>query len=360
MNTVSTEKELKEVFAISPCNIFYPPIGIWLNCKAITYHPHSNECGPRSLLAVAVMMLHPNPTDDILMEDMSPNLVQITRTWVAATILSGQPIIPHISQMSPKPPAGRLSAPSYPHTLIPWSNNHNVILTSRHPTHAYPGSTICNMPSGATTEDAGTAAHTTIPAANIVNDSIRNNGPTASFSKPDPNLNGKWKIPIHFPSNQPKIMECTQQRNPPSSETWTTPAAKDPKVSFTNHLKITNLKNSQLKCKTSPKSLHHNKPITQHFITDFWQPPLPTGTPQCDPQPTWGHILDTIDTTTLLRVVLQNPNGLKLNNHPTELQICLQACHSIGTGIICLPETNSNRSKTNKYTGLKDTIKQIW
>jgi hypothetical protein len=49
----------------------------WINCSNFTYCPHSNECGPRTLLALYIMLSHPSPNQTMLLPYMSPNLAQI-------------------------------------------------------------------------------------------------------------------------------------------------------------------------------------------------------------------------------------------------------------------------------------------
>jgi hypothetical protein len=44
---------------------FHPAQSIWINCPSYTYLPHSNECGPRSLLATSIMALHPTPLSSL-------------------------------------------------------------------------------------------------------------------------------------------------------------------------------------------------------------------------------------------------------------------------------------------------------
>jgi hypothetical protein len=126
MNQQSTEKQIKELFQSCQCSLFYPKTAIWISCKSVTYRSHSNECGPRTLLATAIMMLHPTPSENMLLEYMSPNIAQIARTWVAATMLTGQPIIPPIYQNSAPVHLQNLSAPSKPSSLIIWHNNNTL------------------------------------------------------------------------------------------------------------------------------------------------------------------------------------------------------------------------------------------
>jgi hypothetical protein len=62
-----------------------PTNSTWINCHGYTYHPHSNECGPCTLLALVIMSLHPNPSSNILLPFMHPNLAKICRWWAAST-----------------------------------------------------------------------------------------------------------------------------------------------------------------------------------------------------------------------------------------------------------------------------------
>jgi hypothetical protein len=66
----------------------HPSNAIWHNCLSYTYLPHSNECGPRTLLALSVFALHPNPSQYMLLPYMNNNIAQISRWWVARCILN--------------------------------------------------------------------------------------------------------------------------------------------------------------------------------------------------------------------------------------------------------------------------------
>jgi hypothetical protein len=94
LNCPETEQDIRTLLSQDTCPKFYPSYAKWINCKSYTYSPHSNECGPRTLLATVVMLLHPNPHENILLPYMDPNLAQLTRTWVAQTILTGEPSFP--------------------------------------------------------------------------------------------------------------------------------------------------------------------------------------------------------------------------------------------------------------------------
>lgn len=88
LNDADTEHSLHTLKSIQTDTEFYPPTTQWIHCKSITYIPHSNECGPRMLLALAIMSLHPHLHADILLPFMHPNLSEIGRAWVANTILT--------------------------------------------------------------------------------------------------------------------------------------------------------------------------------------------------------------------------------------------------------------------------------
>ena len=62
-----------------PGSMFFP---------SFTYLPHSNKCSPQTLSARSVFALSPNPVPEMLLSCMSSNIAQISRWWVAKSILS--------------------------------------------------------------------------------------------------------------------------------------------------------------------------------------------------------------------------------------------------------------------------------
>ena len=79
MNSSNTTHLIQQ--HISPLKLskeFYPSNAMWHNCPSYTYLPHSNECGPRTLLALSVFALHPNPSQNMLLPYMNSNITQIT------------------------------------------------------------------------------------------------------------------------------------------------------------------------------------------------------------------------------------------------------------------------------------------
>jgi hypothetical protein len=91
-----------------------------MQCRSITYQPHSNECGPRTLFALTALALHPDSTPNLLLSFMHPNFAQILRTWVAATIVTGQCFLPTWQSTYPSSTPRATSVPAY---LFPWKSS---------------------------------------------------------------------------------------------------------------------------------------------------------------------------------------------------------------------------------------------
>ena len=62
----------------------------WMNCAFTMYVLHHNECCPRTLLHVTIMAYHPKPYQNMLLPAMHLNLANISRIWVAKTIVTGK------------------------------------------------------------------------------------------------------------------------------------------------------------------------------------------------------------------------------------------------------------------------------
>jgi len=98
LNHSPTEHALRHLLQTSTDKEFYPDDAIWIKCHSLTYRPHSNECGPRTLLALTVLGLHQEPNECSLLPFMTSNLAQILRPWVASSILSGDIQIPTLPE----------------------------------------------------------------------------------------------------------------------------------------------------------------------------------------------------------------------------------------------------------------------
>lgn len=68
--------------------LFHPSDAVWIKVHAFTYVPHSNECGPRTLLALLTIATHPTPNENILLPFMHSNLAQTCRWWLHFIITS--------------------------------------------------------------------------------------------------------------------------------------------------------------------------------------------------------------------------------------------------------------------------------
>lgn len=88
MNNQNSKQELKD-FMTKWTNVkFCTPNAEWINCKNTFYTPHSNECGPQTLLSIHIMATHPNPDSNILLHLMHQNLSQISRVWIPISIVT--------------------------------------------------------------------------------------------------------------------------------------------------------------------------------------------------------------------------------------------------------------------------------
>lgn len=66
---------------------FHPNDTSWISCQSYKYLPHSNECGPRILLALSIMAMSTSLNEDMLIPYMHPNIGQISRWWTAKVLI---------------------------------------------------------------------------------------------------------------------------------------------------------------------------------------------------------------------------------------------------------------------------------
>lgn len=94
------------------------------------------------------------------------------------------------------------------------------------------------------------------------------------------------------------------------------------------------------------------KPITQHAGFSKAQKYSHIDEP-------WGHLPEEIDTSAVFRVLLQNPNGLKLSEGDKMARYSFSESFHLGVGALCLPETNTNwnlPSSMNHQTHLAEQL----
>lgn len=149
LNLAQTEESVKSYLSTHNTSMqFNPTTSKWINCVNYTYHPHSNECGPRSLLALSIMATHPQPSESILIPFMHPNLALICRWWVAKSLISTEfDITPFSATSLNVPPLISLHTkilslekllPSQPCTSI-LKNQLQLIRNQPHPSRSTPG-----------------------------------------------------------------------------------------------------------------------------------------------------------------------------------------------------------------------------
>jgi hypothetical protein len=130
MNNNTTENQIKQLIFHHTDSEFCPLNAEWIHCKGNHYHPHSNECGPRTIVALYILALHPSPHENMLLPVMHPNLAQIARTWVATQIINGMPKIngiePFLSIETCLDSRQTNRAPSSPFDLIPWTTQADI------------------------------------------------------------------------------------------------------------------------------------------------------------------------------------------------------------------------------------------
>jgi hypothetical protein len=94
LNCPTTEREIcRTLFSPSTSRAFCPTNSIWTRCSNYTYRPHSNECGPRTILSLAIMMSDSAIHQGSLLQYMNPNLAQQSRVWMSHILTSGQVLL---------------------------------------------------------------------------------------------------------------------------------------------------------------------------------------------------------------------------------------------------------------------------
>lgn len=124
MNQSNTEEDIKTLIFHHTDKDFCPPDAQWVHCLSTFYINHSNECGPRTLLALHVMAFHPFPHQNMLLPLMDDNIAQISRTWIAASLLLGRPLheslAPTFLKSSFLDTRSSSTLQSDPYDIIPW------------------------------------------------------------------------------------------------------------------------------------------------------------------------------------------------------------------------------------------------
>jgi hypothetical protein len=318
-------------------------------------------------VAATILALHPNPTNYALLSCMHPNLAQISRTWVAMSLLTNninQEAI--LSLFTPSqglfPRTTRVeSNPSY---LIPWSTHHQDRPTSQSTKNGI--KERCSLKEEEITS-ISSRSHPTKSVKRKVNIPQKRNAmndiPTQQSTKlaqparrqiqlqPGQSLLTKYftakrVIPALDPVPAPSIMKITNSSQMPTTQTAST---------HEGHNQPNSNKNSQPILQTKLVK----KPTLQRTIYDFHYFKPHASVSNTDPD-TWGHIPESIDLTSTFRLILTNPNGIRPSVTNPDFMISLHLCHEIGAGAICLAETNLNWHHSQHHAALRRCLQKNW
>jgi hypothetical protein len=132
LNHPSTEREVKHVISQNTPQEFYPTSAIWISCKTPNFSPNSNECGPRTILALAILSQHPNPHAGALGPYLHNHLAQVCCEWMGMIILTGK-----VHLLPPSPETTVQSTPKRtihytPKSTISWAGPQPPLLTPSH------------------------------------------------------------------------------------------------------------------------------------------------------------------------------------------------------------------------------------
>lgn len=308
LNCTKTERSIKKLLQDHADRTFFPPTAQWLHCNSITYLPHTNECGPRTLLALTIMSSAYHIHENILMPYMHPNIAQIARVWTANIILGGLQSIPDLSTSiihAPSPP----TAQSDPFDLINWN----------HPNPQQKGDV-----SGCSQTDSPTDKW--IQNLDAITDNARTN----------------YHLPL---LQQQYYLDQPPLNNTPTSSTITT--------TMQEHIYIS----------ASPQPPPPDPPQTildpnKHTIIPWATHTRPTielpENPLVSSPP-------TIDATKTLRVITQNPQfSFQLGQHNTEIIPTIQNLENLQTSVFAVSSPNINWCNATNIALFKQPFKKAF
>lgn len=287
-----------------------PPQNGYTAAALPTYVPHSNECGPRCLLALIVIVLHPDPSPSILLPLMQQNIVQISHTWIAKTIVTN------------------FFDPAY---YLVSSNHHAPLLLppvtfSHHPNEYY--QLVHQAAALAQPRQKASVVHRCIRCSTrpLLHDYLQSKitsfltkAPLITF--PIHNIFPSYhSMKLHAPTNSQAssmVIPYTTVHIP--SETLSSPPSK--------HTKQANKQQSSKamgpNSRTTGKASDHAKQLPQLWVTQFLPQQSEISCPIID---SFGHELMSIDCIDTLWLILWNPNCVKLNLLGIG-EFCLQSAH---------------------------------
>jgi hypothetical protein len=357
------------------------------------------------LFATLTMLNHPNPHENILLPYMHPNLAQLSRVWIAQTILTGEPTFPCEPQnMSPNSMIFHLEARSQASSVILWDSQQNASandLTTKSPDETKnvnkladissisPSTQVTNcFKKPSETNSRNLSSRRKSGSKVVTSSEIQSSKelPRGSESNRGENLNqknntkkksrGKMSQKVQQPVRQykpnkttlfdyiqPKITDYFTDRNEHESHRVNGNKNKKSVKDITKE----NSNVSEIKISFKERS-SQSTGDRQHLSTPtqiHTQPQTSEGrnTNQAFDSKifsgTHGHALEEIDSQSTLRIVLQNPNGLNPKRYLVFLT-CMRTCEAIGAGLICFSETNFNWRVKHLTSMMTNTIRKVW
>ncbi len=339
LNCPKTEHSIQKLLRDHADERFYPPTSQWLHCKSSTYLPHSNECGPRTLMALTIMstayMIH----DKILLPYMHHNLAQIARTWTAHILLSGIPISSDLSHTYPLS-SFHPTLTSEPYDLIKWDPDYdNESTQTKHTACIY----------------TDISYETKVPEHNILE---KENGQKPSKKAID---STSTATPFH------DLVENLLHRLDATTAYSVTPTIhltdqNTPQINKSVASSIKSLPEMSDKNDDMPGSETHPSAETPPKKDRYKQTIFPWAAPR---QPvseyTENSFVSTpprIDTTKILRIVAQNPQySLQLGQHNTEIHSTLQQLLTLQASVFAVSSPNINWRNSSNTAYFKNVIK---
>jgi hypothetical protein len=112
--------------------------------------------------------------------------------------------------------------------------------------------------------------------------------------------------------------------------------------------------------KVPPTDQEPIRPIsTQKTLFDFSYF-KPYAFASADDPDVFGHVPQSIDTSKIFRILLQNPNGVRPSVTDPEFMFSLHLCNEVGVGAICLAETNLNWHYYQHTAALRRCLHRNW
>jgi hypothetical protein len=77
-------------------------------------------------------------------------------------------------------------------------------------------------------------------------------------------------------------------------------------------------------------------------------------------QGVWGHYPVVINEKETLRILLNNPHGLKLGQDIQSTTYSLQVTEALGVGVLCIAETNVNWDHNGTHSKVQRVMRSVW